>query len=174
MVIIIRGPSGSGKTMFADMIVQQGRRLAGTALDSLGSPWLRFSPDDYFAAGIPFSPSLLPEANRICLRRFARNIVMDVCDERDRPYNIVVDAPNVTVGDVSPYARLAAAYGHGVTILTMAGYGLDDAGTLSGRSARRTPQDVIERQMDGISRTRDAMRMFGRTAHVHPDLSWAE
>lgn len=121
MITIMRGIPGSGKTTW----VKKHRKGAHVV-----------SADDYFMQGgqYCFSPALLGEAHKECLRKFVKLLLEGYKD-------IVVDNTNVRAHEIAPYYRLAEAYERPVEIVWCLAHPADAAA----RNIHGVPHETVHK-----------------------------
>jgi predicted kinase len=132
-VVILRGISGSGKSTLAKKLAQD------FCTENRGGWATIVSADRYFLddKGVYcFDASKLSKAHGECLRNFAKS-VYDRSDDM-----IIVDNTNTTALEIAPYAQLALAFGHEVSVITVE----CDIETAVARNVHSVPRVVIINQ----------------------------
>jgi predicted kinase len=131
MVIILRGPSGAGKSTWAKK--QKGAFIV--------------SADSFFMKNgeYQFDPKKLGEAHAKCLRDFTHAVSSP--DSQDDL--IIVDNTNTTITEVAPYAALALAFGHEMTIMTFVG----DAVKAARRNVHLVPATSVVAMAERIDKS---------------------
>lgn len=162
-VIIMRGPSGGGKSTFTRKIMERDltdMRGQSTSLDFMFDDILSIegrisvSADKFFVRQLQdggteyhFERSMIGDAHGACLREFTDAVQ----SARNDSHVIVVDNTNTTVGEITPYAALANAYGHDLHIVEIecAWY------IAQARNVHGVPQETVLRQSKNIDTSRN-------------------
>ena len=138
-VTIIRGVPGSGKSTWVQnkfgILVRPVWRFLESAEVSVAGAI--FSTDDAFlneAKVYEFDFRRLGEAHGTCLRKFT-SFIQNV----DDLVPVVVDNTNTSVSEVAPYAALALAYGHTLSIVTL----LCDPAVAAARNTHGVPEKSV-------------------------------
>jgi predicted kinase len=128
LVTVLCGPSGFGKSTYATAL-----RNEKTVV----------SADYYFtnSRGVyAFKPEELPEAHSMCLRTFTTALMYSLPETQ-----IVVDNTNTTLHEMSPYIRLAQAYGRTAEIIAFVS---PDPRACAARSVHGVPYTNVVKQYD--------------------------
>jgi predicted kinase len=129
-VTVLCGPSGFGKSTYA-------KSIHGDKTIVSADSYFMMNSSDYI-----FNPRELQEAHSMCLRNYVSALSYAVPDK-----HIIVDNPNTELHDISPYTRLAQAYGrtpHVVAFVT------PDIRAAAARNIHGVPYKTVVKQYDAM------------------------